>query len=442
MNDETINIDEQLDILEETKSQIKQAIINKGQPVSDEDSFRSYATKIGNISTLNLQTKSVIPTTQQQIVTPDTPTYNGISQVTVSGVTSAIDSNIQEGNIKGGVSILGVAGKSSVVDTDDATATSRDIVVGTSAYINGTKVSGAISKRKNITAYSDKKYGNGRLQPLYTTNVLGVDYVEADFFTAERFLLDGNSVSNASTTALIAYADLATFINLTADKLKQGETILGITGTYTEQMKEYASETAMNNDIANISEGEVVKVSSSVNADGSYQLIYENNSSGLGEIPPLPSFASDYQYYFIRNFNSGFLFYGSNDPNFIYVYDAGYKMMVNVSSSYDYSEFYQGSWLAVHSTDMGNNSSSIIDDIDNSSYKFTTNFDIKVKNSDTVVFQAPNPIVTLYIKETTMKKLVKEEDTISPQEYNENLEITEDILGEPEIQDHYEIEYD
>lgn len=109
MNDE-ININEQLDILEETKSQIKQAIIDKGQSVSSSDSFRSYATKIGNIEVLNAQSKPVTPTTQQQIIEPDAPTYNGLSQVTVAGVTSAIDSNIQASNIKNGVTILGIQG--------------------------------------------------------------------------------------------------------------------------------------------------------------------------------------------------------------------------------------------------------------------------------------------------------------------------------------------
>ena len=45
------SINEQLDILDETKAQIKQAIIDKGQEISDEDSFRSYAEKIAAIVT-------------------------------------------------------------------------------------------------------------------------------------------------------------------------------------------------------------------------------------------------------------------------------------------------------------------------------------------------------------------------------------------------------
>ena len=59
--------------------------------------------------TPSLQTKSVNPTTSQQVVEPDNG-YDGLSAVTVGAVTSSIDSNIQAGNIKSGVNILGVNG--------------------------------------------------------------------------------------------------------------------------------------------------------------------------------------------------------------------------------------------------------------------------------------------------------------------------------------------
>ena len=49
-----INIDyinEQLDLLDDTKSQIKQAIIDKGQDIEDSDTFNSFAEKIAEIQT-------------------------------------------------------------------------------------------------------------------------------------------------------------------------------------------------------------------------------------------------------------------------------------------------------------------------------------------------------------------------------------------------------
>jgi hypothetical protein len=54
------------------------------------------------------QSKTATPTTSQQVITADTG-YE-LAQVTIAGVTSSIDSNIAAGNIKSGVTILGVEG--------------------------------------------------------------------------------------------------------------------------------------------------------------------------------------------------------------------------------------------------------------------------------------------------------------------------------------------
>ena len=63
----------------------------------------------GSVVPLNGQTKTVTPTTSSQTITPDSG-YNGITQVNVNAVTSAIDNNIIAGNIKNNVTILGVTG--------------------------------------------------------------------------------------------------------------------------------------------------------------------------------------------------------------------------------------------------------------------------------------------------------------------------------------------
>jgi len=204
MNEEEINIDEQLTILETTKAQLKQSIINKGQSISEEDSFRSYVGKVDNIVVLSSQTKSVTPTTQQQIIEPDAPTYNGLSQVAVAGVTSAIDSNIQASNIKNGVSILGVNG--SVVE------------------LNG--------ETKTVTPT-----------------------------TSQQTIVPTGTGKNALTEVTVNAVTSAIDQNIVASNIKNGVTILGVQGTYNPyQIREYASVTAMNDDIANIQEGEVVKV--------------------------------------------------------------------------------------------------------------------------------------------------------------------------------------
>lgn len=50
------DINQQLEYLDETKAQIKEAIINKGQSITDVDTFRSYVNKINSISTLEIDT--------------------------------------------------------------------------------------------------------------------------------------------------------------------------------------------------------------------------------------------------------------------------------------------------------------------------------------------------------------------------------------------------
>ena len=49
------------------------------------------------------------------------------------------------GNIKSGGTVLGISGKSSVVDTSDATAAAGTIVSGKTAYVNVAKVIGSLT---------------------------------------------------------------------------------------------------------------------------------------------------------------------------------------------------------------------------------------------------------------------------------------------------------
>jgi hypothetical protein len=70
--------------------------------------------------------------------------HNGAGSVAISSTEQA---KIITGNIKSGVTILGVRGKSSVVDTSDADATAAQILSGQTAYVNGTKLTGSMTRR-------------------------------------------------------------------------------------------------------------------------------------------------------------------------------------------------------------------------------------------------------------------------------------------------------
>ena len=114
------------------------------------------------------------------------------------------DANLVSANIKAGVSIFGVAGKTSVVDTADANATAANILSGKTAYVNGTKITGTVSTKGAITAS-----GTGA----YT--------IPAGYY-------DG--------TTKISLA------NTEAGNIAKGKTILGVAGTFTSDATAIAGE--------------------------------------------------------------------------------------------------------------------------------------------------------------------------------------------------------
>lgn len=134
----------------------------------------------GGSNSVSLQSKSVTPSEQKQIVTADSY-YDGLRSVTVDAISSTYvgsevtrksaatytpttsdqtisssqyltgqqtikgDSNLSSQNIRSGVSIFGVNGTyqgSTSLDTSDATAINSDIAKGKTAYVNGTKITG------------------------------------------------------------------------------------------------------------------------------------------------------------------------------------------------------------------------------------------------------------------------------------------------------------
>lgn len=103
-----MTIADKLTQLNSIKQDIKTAIINKGQSVNND--MTQYATAISSISgSAVIESLNVTPSTSAQTITAPLGT-TGYNPVNVSAVTSSIDNNIQAGNIKKNVSILGVSG--------------------------------------------------------------------------------------------------------------------------------------------------------------------------------------------------------------------------------------------------------------------------------------------------------------------------------------------
>ena len=73
------------------------------------EEYTGLGTVTVQVDSVNNQQKTVNPTKELQTVEADDG-YTGLSRVTINPVTNSVDNNIQAGNIKSGVTILGITG--------------------------------------------------------------------------------------------------------------------------------------------------------------------------------------------------------------------------------------------------------------------------------------------------------------------------------------------
>ena len=160
----------------------------------------------GNVVELDGEQINITPTTSQQIITPTSP-KNGITQATVSAVTSSIDANIQAGNIKSGVSILGVSG--TVTELNGETQSVSLTSAAGDTFTPGTGKNAITS----ITVTPNNE--NRTVNPSTSSQSLTVN---------SGYSGNGTITVNPVTSAIDS--------NITAGNIKKNISILGVTGTY------------------------------------------------------------------------------------------------------------------------------------------------------------------------------------------------------------------
>ena len=196
-----------------------------------------YANVNVNVQPALYTPSNVTPTTSQQTISAPTG-YYGLDSVTVDGVTSAIDANIQAGNIKDGVTILGVTGTfdpTPNLDTLNVTpSTSFQTITPTGGADGFDEVNVSA-----VTSSIDQNIVAGNIKSGVT--ILGVtgsynpepvlEPVSVTPSTSGQLILP-TSGSDGYNSIVVNPVTSSIDNNITASNIKKDVTILGVTGTF------------------------------------------------------------------------------------------------------------------------------------------------------------------------------------------------------------------
>ena len=225
--------DNLIDFLDDVAASIKN---KKGYPNSQKIVAANFDTEITSIDTLNGEEITITPTTSQQIITPGQG-KNAITQATVNAVTSSIDANIVQNNIKRGVTILGVEGNLESDKPDQTkvvspTTSQQNITPDTGYELASVTINAVTSDidadiqaeniKKNVSilgvmgTYEGQQINNQdkTVNPTTSQQVIGAD-------------TGYSGLGQVIVTGVNSSIDM----NIQANNIKKDVTILGVTGT-------------------------------------------------------------------------------------------------------------------------------------------------------------------------------------------------------------------
>lgn len=158
-------------------------------------------------------------------------------KIRIENAISSIKTSISNKNVSvpDGTKIDGLSGLidkiKTGIDTTDATATASDILKDKTAYVKGVKLIGTY---ENTNLNPDVTYTADN-DPYIFSKANNFEYSNGTsmYITSPVINKSIYAESGCQLQILIELEDLANYIGLTADKIKNGEEILGIVGTYT-----------------------------------------------------------------------------------------------------------------------------------------------------------------------------------------------------------------